>query len=331
MKNLLTICLLTGCLVNTSTTRGQSAGDPADVFAGEKIVGEKQVTADIKITDIPAELAPFEKTGFSKYVSVFGVHILATPTARDEKLLHVARVMAEYLDNDSDGVPDNMLVISHLISRNAYLVFPRTQSDLRDMDRSLWREAGFFAGQSQWDEETKPDFLTNGVYNREVGQDASIEEVWHLLCSAGWSLAYPDIFGYEPGSAIGDCMDKARGGQFMEVPAGGPNSGYPEGSWYHYTDKTCNYGCMVIEYMYWGMSSILGVQDDPDRARDISSEWRPHSRALMQSMEPCLYGLLTDPQYKFPTKVPEGDYSPSAKPSVTVPLIEYTTPEVEPS
>ena len=55
------------------------------------------MTAEIRITDIPEDLAPFKEGGFSKYVSVFGVHIFATPDARDEKLLHAAKVMAEYL------------------------------------------------------------------------------------------------------------------------------------------------------------------------------------------------------------------------------------------
>ena len=94
---------------------------------------------------------------------------------------------------------------------------------------------------------------------------------------------------------------------------------------------TCNYACMAIEYMYWGMSSILGVQDFPKRAKNISVEWEPYSRELMQSMETCLYDLLTDPKYKLPTKTPEGAYAPSAKPTITLPLIAYTDSDVEPS
>jgi len=331
MKNLFTMCVAAGLMVTAPLAQSQSRGDEADLFAGEKIVGEKKVTAAIKITDIPEALAPFEKSGFSKYVSVFGIHIVATPKVRDEKLLHVAKVMAEYLDNDSDGVPDNILVLSHLLSRKAYLVFPRTQQELRTMNRDLWDAAGFHAGQSQWDEETRPGYIKDGVINTEMEQDASIEEVFHLLCVGGWCAAYPDVFAYEPGSAIGDCMDLARAGRYEEVPTGGPKAGYPEEAWYHYDDKTCNYGCMVIEYMYWGLTSILGAQGHPERARSISVEWEPHNRELMRTMDPCLYGLLTDPKYKLPTKLPEGRYSPSATPTITVPLIDYSTSAVEPS
>ena len=326
MKTLLTLSVVSLLMSDTSMAQSQSRGDEADLFVGERIVGEKKVTADINITEIPKNLAPFKEGGFSKYVSVFGVHIFATPDARDEKLLHAAKVMAEYLDNDSDGVPDNMLVLSHLVSRNAYIVFPRTEEELEKMDYRVWRNAGFHAGQLLWDEETRPGFLKDGVVNREVAQDAALEEIWHLLCDAGWGVAYPDTFAPVPGSAIGNCMDKARGGRFMEIPTGGPKAGYPEEAWYHYDDETCDYGCMAVEYMYWGTTSILGSQEfnylnRPASGEGPSREWGAYTPELMRTLDPCLYGLLTDPRYKIATTAPEGRYSPSAKPTIAVPLI----------
>jgi len=331
MITLARVALMVLLTASTTVAQGQSSEKEDDPFAGEKIVGKKEVTAAIAITKIPKELSVFEESGFSKYVSVFGIHMLATPTARDEKILHTAKVMAEYMDNDSDGVPDNMLVLSHLLSRKAFLVFPRTPDETESMDRDAGDEAGFRAGQSQWDEETHPGFIVDGVLHPEAGHDASIEEVFHLLCSAGWSSAYPEIFGFVPGTAIAKCMDTARAGHFQEPPTGGPRTGYPAEAWYSYDDTTCNYACMVIEYMYWGMSSILGAQDYPDRARQIGREWLPYNKELMAEMETCLYGLLMDPKYMLPMKAPEGRYSPSATPTITVPIIEVTENEVEPS
>lgn len=317
--------------VGLSVASGQSNSKKDNAFAGEKVIGKKEVTAAIAITDIPESLAVFKKSGFSKYVSVFGIHMLATPTARDEKILHAAKVMAEYMDNDSDGIPDNMLVMSHLLSRKAFLIFPRTPDEMESMDRGAWREAGFSAGQSQWDEETHPGFIVDGVLHPEVGHDASIEEVFHLLCSAGWASAYPEVFGFVRGTAIAKCMDTARAGYYEEPPTGGPRAGYPAEAWYSYDDTTCNYACMIIEYMYWGMSSILGAQDYPERARQISPEWLPYNKKLMAEMETCLYGLLMDPKFKLPMKAPEGRYAPSSTPTVTVPIIEVTENKVEPS
>ena len=50
-------------------------------------------------------------------------------------------------------------------------------------------------------------------------------------------------------------MDKARGGQFTEIP-----NQYPSSAWYTYDDETCDYKCMSTEYIYWALTSILGGQ-----------------------------------------------------------------------
>jgi len=48
-------------------------------------------------------------------------------------------------------------------------------------------------------------------------------------------------------------MDIARGGYFD-----GPANPYPEGAWYTYDDETCDYGCMLTEYIYWATVTALG-------------------------------------------------------------------------
>lgn len=53
---------------------------------------------------------------FSKYINVLGcIHIYAEPNISDEKILHVASVAAEILDNNEDGVIDDSLIESSLI------------------------------------------------------------------------------------------------------------------------------------------------------------------------------------------------------------------------
>ena len=36
---------------------------------------------------------------------------------------------------------------------------------------------------------------------------------------------------------------------------------YPDGAWYTYDDQTCEYECMAIEYIYWGVATYLGYID----------------------------------------------------------------------
>ena len=285
--------------------------------------GYIEVTARIEITDIPDKLSAFEKAGFSKYVSVFGVHIFSTPRTPDAKILHVANILAQYLDNDEDGVPDNPLVLSHLVSRNAYLVFPADEDEFETFDPEIWHRAGYHFGQFQHAMETRPDFLIDGeIQAKDVWEyDASLEEVLHLVTQHGYANAYPSVFGEERGTAIANCLDDARGGYFRRVPTDGPHYGYPQGSWFHYDDETCDYECMITEYFYWALTSILGTQDYGGRFNAIKNEWELNTRELVRSKDPNVYALLTNPQYKLPMRAPDGNYNPSAIPATVISLI----------
>jgi hypothetical protein len=281
------------------------------------------VSGSLEITAIPEPLSVFAKAGFSKYVNVFGVHVFSTHRTPDTKIRHVAGVLAQYLDNDEDGIPDNPLVLSHLLSRDAYLVFPADEQDFDRLDPEIWHRAGYHHGQFQHAAETRPDFLVQYEIRAQDGgdYDASLEEVLHLVTQHGYANAYPAVFGEEPGTAIAHCLDQARGGRFQAVPTDGPHYGYPEGAWFHYDDQTCEYGCMITEYVYWALTSILGTQDYPGRAEALRNEWELNTRNLVKSGDPDVYALLTDPQYKLPTQAPDGDYRPSALPTTIVPLI----------
>lgn len=254
------------------------------------------------------------------------MHVFGTPDARDEKVLHAAKIIAEYLDNDRDGVPDNVWVLSSMLSRKATITMPRTQGGFRELDRSQWRRLGHRT-QGLWDEESRPGFVNeDGSINREVRQDAALEEIFHLICDTGYSKAYPEAFDPVPGTALSDCMDIARGGHFTEVLKDGLKKGYPAEAIYYYDDETCNYDCMAVEYMYWGTTSLLDVQEfsylnRPRSGEGQNGEWDAYTPELMRTLDPCLTVLLTDPQYKIPTKVPDGRYTPSATPTITVPLI----------
>ncbi len=56
------------------------------------------------------------------------------------------------------------------------------------------------------------------------------------------------------------------------------------------------------------MTSILGAQSAPRRQRDIAHEWKLPTRELVMQRDPAVYKLLTDPKYKFPTRLPDGHY-----------------------
>ena len=235
-----------------------------------------------------------EKAHFSKQVKVFGLLVVATNTVADDKLLHAANMMAEYLDNDEDGVPDNPRVLEALVRKNAILVMAKDEDELRSIDRGVLPPG---AKQSLYDYETRPGGADQGVF------DAAMEEIIHPITDVGYALAYPKVFGTEPGSEVAKIMDVARGGQFLEVP-----EKYPDNAWYTYYDETCKYDCQVTEYIYWALTSILGAQDFPGRLERIQDEWRYNTAEKVKAGDPRIYALLTDPQYKFPAVLPDGIY-----------------------
>jgi len=226
-------------------------------------------------------------------VEVFGIPIYAVPGVDDKRLLHAANIMAQYLDNDEDGAVDNELVVDEMRQANAFLIMWKNESDFFTCTPPDDAE-----GQDLGNDETIPEWHTNG----HTGQfDASLEEIWHLITHTGYANAYPNIFGEGAGSALADAMDIARGGQHLAIP-----DTYPEAAWYTYDDDTCEYDCMITEYFYWAMTSLLGAQEN--RLSEIEEEWDLNTRSLLQATDRAVYDLLTDPQYALPTILPDGSY-----------------------
>ena len=58
---------------------------------------------------------------FSQQINVFGVPLVATSGVPAAKLVHAAKVMAEYLDNDEDGNVDDPLVAQAMQTNYALL------------------------------------------------------------------------------------------------------------------------------------------------------------------------------------------------------------------
>tara|TARA_B100000795_G_scaffold14617_1_gene9955 strand:- start:282 stop:1256 length:975 start_codon:yes stop_codon:yes gene_type:complete len=240
-------------------------------------------------------------SSFTKYVDVLGCFsIYAEITIPDAKVLHAAAVAAELLDNNEDGIVDDSAIETQLINENALMPIFSAEGSLA--------ENTFFNNYNG-------DGVSAVLYKNEIdptqtgywGDDASVEEIMHTINHVGHTNIYPNAFSMGPNSSLmSAAMDVARGGQFTTIP-----SPYPASAWYHYDDFTCDYECMIIEYMYWALVSNMGILDDPQTASGIANEWEAYNTTLLQSMDVLMYALITDAQYKLPQLAPDGNYCPN--------------------
>ena len=119
---------------------------------------------------------------------------------------------------------------------------------------------------------------------------------------------YPALYALEPNSSyLTDAMDVARGGQFITFP-----DTYPEDSWYHYDDWTCDYECMAMEYLYWCIVTNMDILSDPQTCAGIANEWEPCSPQLFENTDTLMFNMVTDLANKLPQLAPDGNYCPSS-------------------
>lgn len=60
---------------------------------------------------------------------MFGIQVFATAKTSDGKVLHAANVLAQYLNNYEDGVPDNPDVVAQMRRICAAIVMSATERD----------------------------------------------------------------------------------------------------------------------------------------------------------------------------------------------------------
>ena len=260
--------------------------------------GQNTVCFNIEPNPNPNDLA---LSVFTKYINVLGsFSIYAESSISDEKVLHAAAIAAELLDNNEDGIVDDILVSSQLIVDNALMpIFSSEGSTAENI---------FFNNYNG-------DGVSAVLYKNEIdpsqpghwGDDASVEEILHTINHVGHKNVYPTAFNLQPNSSLlSDAMDIARGGQFLSIP-----NPYPLSAWYHYDDFTCDYECMAIEYIYWAIVSNMGILDDPQTASGIADEWELYSPFLLQTTDTLIYNLISDSQYYIPQLAPDGNYCPN--------------------
>lgn len=238
---------------------------------------------------------------FDRQIDVFGLTIYVEPSVSQEKLVYVATVWAELMDNNEDGIVDDAKILDQLTLSQAIMpVFGSEKSKaIRKIEKLIGDDQ---LGAILWAEEINPTFP--GI----VGEDATVEELLHTMNSIGHVAVYPKLFYLEPGSsALTEALDEARGGQFIKHPRR-----YPDEAWFHYDDRTCDYQCMAIEYLYWAILANMNTLHDIDLEvyKMIKREWELIDRNALRSDE-LMWKLLNESDVILPSRSPDGCYTPS--------------------
>lgn len=136
--------------------------------------------------------------GFSRCAMPFGVLLAADDRMPDAYLALAAAVLAEMLDQDRDGVPDDAALVALLKDRDvAWLAMP---TDRRDWERRqlprLQRVLGYDIVIPAWWLDVRPD----GPDPR--GRAVTVEEVHHFITQFGLSRLHPRIFGVEDWTSV---------------------------------------------------------------------------------------------------------------------------------
>ena len=228
---------------------------------------------------------------FTKHIEVLGCgHIYGSSSTSNSKMLHAANVLAQYLDNDEDGIVDDPSLLENFQSRHASVVMWPTEAAFENsgaediIPESVWDTV---LAQLLFGVETNPGYPGNNEF------DWALEEVLHLVYG-GLVEVYPSVFGDMHNTSLANAMDTVI-----------------SGGWYHYADPTCDYGCKIAEFHYWSLTSMLGAQDYPWRIPDIADEWELPTAALMQQHGSATVAILSNPQYHQATVLPNGSYDPN--------------------
>eukprot|EP00962_Isochrysis_galbana_P024605 scaffold7552_cov112-Isochrysis_galbana.AAC.1 len=261
-----------------------------------------------------------------------------------------SQVLAAYLDNDQDGCADdpNMLTSGlHLGLKlpgsgtrtqvvNGLALLPKLQiAEHANRSRAASR---LYAGlQELFADEMRPECSgERGVRPSPSAEDeecfdASLEEVLHLVTTAGLAEAYPATWGEAGGSAVAELMDASRGGRFSRTPAR-----YPPSAVFCFSDRGCDYACQVSEFVYWVATTARGAQVHADnwvpRRRgavctavggdgcDACTEWKPKTREQLDAAVPgwnrLFEGETRATTLQFFSRagiIPDGTYAPAVR------------------
>jgi hypothetical protein len=125
--------VLAALMVFTGCQTGEFAEGPSEDSIFAESAG---------VVDVPGDFSELQGAGFEKFTSIFGIPVVATQGVSEDTILHVRSVLADYLDNNEDGIADNPRVVFALRESKAVAAVFETFREYEGFDdRNGYRSA----------------------------------------------------------------------------------------------------------------------------------------------------------------------------------------------
>ena len=171
------------------------AGPPAPQAPGTCTV---LATDDPRVLLEPSQREALLKADMTRCAQPFGVLVAADSRIPTETLSLAARVLAELLDQDMDGVADDPAVVEAIRNPNvAWLAMPHDHDDWEEWQLpGLQRKLGYDIIIPTWwmiGDEERDEARVKAVV---------VEEIVHFLTQFGYSAVYPAQFGVDDWTSV---------------------------------------------------------------------------------------------------------------------------------
>jgi len=144
--------------------------------------------------------APLAESGFTKCVLPFGVVIGAASDVPDSYVSMVARIVAELIDPDMDGTPNDPAVLALIThGTHVWLPMPTDESSwMGGVEENLGRTLQSYGIMiPKW---WLGSFSASGPDTH--AKAVMVEEVVHAFTQFGYGVAYPELFGVNDWNSV---------------------------------------------------------------------------------------------------------------------------------
>jgi len=264
--------------------------------------------------DVPNNKAKkMKKAGFIKVACPFGVLIAGTEEYNDEFLLFGANVLANILDQDSDGIADDPAVIKKLTYK-------------KGKKKGALLACGISEEQESRGEELRDDvfdyaFSCQTWRGWDVARKVKgimMEEAFHLVHQNGYAVVYPDELGMNDFTSSVVSRETARlqcvePGWFHhenECPSDSPRPpGDPASS---PLEGTCNEpSCDVAEFYKMALFLAIGMgpTNDPSGPIVWTSDYMPTAQdKVLEMLSDKFKDMIANPDLHQLTAPITGEY-----------------------